>query len=630
MPQQWKKPQLVQKLSGKEFVDHLAIPKLDSTKLIQQQLSSGGANTALHNELRPTSFQPESSLTDDKLEQLASTMSFQELSLQQDSLQAAYLQDDLATSASEEELERTQLCTMSFQQQSLQQSSLQAAYSIGRFQPDSLTETSLSFENQLTAYLGDELEKTALHTELVGFTCFQLQSSTRACALQRDAYIGSTRALDQQLRALKSRTFLSLIRVIVILMIQSLILHSLSFLFSTTSLTCTSLSFQTSFPFGWAQNLDEKDELLTTFWIRELANKAKINTTCKEENEKHQKLQTILWEQELAELLAHKPCPLDLSDGHLGQELLWENQLQKNTLENENDKKLENKELDKKNFQSLIYKKLVALLQKKHFASAASSQLLGYEAWGKYREASEDSFDKVGDKELLQEELRRQELGCKDLWPAYLWALCPDSFEENSFTEETFANTSLGKETFTESSLTQSSLKESLTANSFSENTFLKNSFSEDSFDKKSFAKKSFDKKSFAQKTFDKTSFDKKSLDKSSFGKSSFGKSSLEESSLAQSSFANSSLEESSFGKSSLEDSSLEESSLQPSSLANSSLKESSLKEKSFEESSFKKSSFNQSSFEERSFGQSSLEESSLKGSFEQSSLKKAALNRAA
>ena len=56
---------------------------------------------------------------------------------------------------------------------------------------------------------------------------------------------------------------------------------------------------------------------------------------------------------------------------------------------------------------------LVALLLEKHFASAASSRLLGYEAWGKYREASEDSFEKLGDKELLQQELRRQELGTR-------------------------------------------------------------------------------------------------------------------------------------------------------------------------------------------------------------------------
>ena len=88
-----EKPQLVQKLSGKEFVDHLAIPELESMKLLQRQLSSGGANTALHNELRQTSLQQESlqaAYSEDKLERLASTMSFQQLSLQQDSLQAAY------------------------------------------------------------------------------------------------------------------------------------------------------------------------------------------------------------------------------------------------------------------------------------------------------------------------------------------------------------------------------------------------------------------------------------------------------------------------------------------------------------------------------------------------------------
>ena len=88
-----EKPQLVQKLSGREFVDHLAIPELDSTKLLQQQLSSGGANTALHNELRQTSLQQESlqaTYSVDKLERSALTMGFQQLSLQQNSLQAAF------------------------------------------------------------------------------------------------------------------------------------------------------------------------------------------------------------------------------------------------------------------------------------------------------------------------------------------------------------------------------------------------------------------------------------------------------------------------------------------------------------------------------------------------------------
>ena len=389
-----------------------------------------------------------------------------------------------------------------------------------------------------------------------------------------------------------------------------------------------------TFPLDWALELVEPPVLLTIFGDQQLEEFEKKNLeACKEqENEKQEELQTVLWEQELAELVAHKSCPLDLLHDHLGQELLWENQLRQNSLENEKNKKLdENKELDKKNFQSVIFMQLVALLLEKHFASAASSQLLGYEAWEKYREASEDSFDKVGDKELLQEELRRQELGCKDLWPAYFRALCPTSFEENSFTEETFANTSLGQDSFTDSSLTQSSL----TKTSFSENTFLKNSFSENNFDKKSFAQKSLDTKSFDKRSFDKQSFDKKSFDKKSFDKSSFGKSSLEnssleESSLAPSSLANSSLEESSLKANSFEESSLAESSLATSNSTLSSFLYSSFQEHSLEESSFNKSSFNQSSFEERSFDQSSLEESRWKGSlkekpegssFEQSSL---------
>ena len=79
-----EKPQLVQKLSGKEFVDHLAIPELESTKLLQQQLSSGGANTALHNELRQTSLQQ------DELEAAYSKGSLQDQSLQEKELSAAY------------------------------------------------------------------------------------------------------------------------------------------------------------------------------------------------------------------------------------------------------------------------------------------------------------------------------------------------------------------------------------------------------------------------------------------------------------------------------------------------------------------------------------------------------------
>ena len=577
-----EKPQLVQKLSGKEFVDHLAIPELESMKLLQQQLSSGGANTALHNELRQNG-------------------------LQKDSLQAAY---------SEKELERT-ASPMSFQQLSLQQSSLQAAYSIGSFQTHSLTVTSLSFQDQLTAaYLEDALERTALENELAWLKRRQRSSSS----LPRTSF---------QI-------------ILVILMIAAFLSKSIFKSFRDRELE-ENEELQT-FPLDWALELVKPPVLLTIFGDQQLEEfETKNLQSCKEkETVEPIALPNLLWEQELEKLLVDQSCPLDLLHDHLGQEHLWTNQLRQNPLENEKNKKLdENKELEEKNFQSLILEKLVALMPEKHFALAASSRLLGNEAWEEQREASEISFDNVGDKELLQEELRRAQLGCKDLWPASFRALCPNSSEENSVTEETFANTSLGKETFKESSLTTSSFtsrsltessftESSLAENSFSENTFLKNSFSQNSFDKKSFAKNSFDEKSFDKKSFDKKSFDKKSFDKSSFGKSSLGDSSLEETSLAQSSLHHSSLKESSLKETSFEESSLAESSLATSTSALSSFLYSRFQENSFEESSFNKSSFNQSSFEDSSFGQSSLEESSLKGrlqkqleesSFEQSSL---------
>ena len=127
---------------------------------------------------------------------------------------------------------------------------------------------------------------------------------------------------------------------------------------------------------------------------------------------------------------------------------------------------LDKKQLETKNefhqsFENMILKKLVALMPEKHFALAASSRLLGNEAWEEHREASKEiSFDKKkGDKELPHQ-LRRQELDCKDLRSDSFRALCPTSFEENSFTEETFSNTSLEEETFQESSLATRSKKQ--------------------------------------------------------------------------------------------------------------------------------------------------------------------------
>ena len=221
-------------------------------------------------------------------------------------------------------------------------------------------------------------------------------------------------------------------------------------------------------------------ELETSYWIEESEKQSEI--------EKQHELQNLLWEQELEELLVDKSFPLDPLHDHLGKANLWSNQLRQNPLENEKNKKLdENKELEEKSFQSVIFKKkLVALLPEKHFASAASSQLLGNEAWEKYREASEEiRFDNVRGKELSQE-LRRAQLDCKELRSASLRALCPSNFEDNSLQQATFKEESFTASTFPEKSFDKSSFADS----SFTEETFAKNSFTESSLTKNSFAER--------------------------------------------------------------------------------------------------------------------------------------------
>ena len=505
--------------------------------------------------------------------------------------------------------------------------------------------------------------------------------STRASALQQQlipvqpsggdwvasSALGSTRT-KKRTRASHSLRSTSLFSIFsVIFMIGSLTSTSLSFQMISHSLTSTSLSFQLSLPMVLGI-----ESLLCTMSFQQLSLSNLLGQELVNEKE-NLKLSTLLWEQELAELMVENSCPLDLLYDHLGQDHLEKVQLQQNLLENDSKKKLENRELEKKNldksFQSLIYEKLVALLLKRHFALAASTQLLGNEAWKKSREASEISFDKVGDKELLQEELRRDKLGYKDLWPAYLWALCPNSFEKNTFPEETFANTSLGKETFTERSFTTSSFTESsvtessfterslptssftrgsfhqssfarssltassLTEHSFLEETFLKNSFSKNSFDKKTFSEKSFDQKSFDQKSFDQKSFDQQSFDQKSFDQKSFAKTTFPEKSFDQSSLGKSTLEDTSFQESSLKRSSLQESSLVESSFFESSFPEhsfqSSFRDSSFHNSSFQEASFPTNSFEKNTLAQKSLDWSSFtKSSLEESSFTKSSFQK--
>ena len=243
-----------------------------------------------------------------------------ETSLQQDELVAAY-------------------STESFRQQSLQPDELEAAYLSNSFQHQSLQQKELS-----AAYATDELERTALTLSslqqkgLAWLKAFKPASSTRASEDQLDASTSSTRASDEQLAALKSRTSHSLFLSIFILMVSSLTLPSL---------TLHSLSLPSSFgsfPNGWAHELAEQDELLTTFGEQELV-KNELRRTCWEkEIEKHKELQNLLWDQELEKHLADKPFQLDQlqeynqhqqQQDQLEKNNAWSIQLQQNLSENE-------------------------------------------------------------------------------------------------------------------------------------------------------------------------------------------------------------------------------------------------------------------------------------------------------
>ena len=229
-----------------------------------------------------------------------------------------------------------------------------------KMNPENLSERSLR-ENELQeeplASQPDE-GRIALAASGRAFSEEQLQGEELVNILAFPLLDSKHEALEQSASENSSSTtlgiFPSLSRVFVILTAISLTLFSLSLLSSFSSLTCqslsfqmssyslncTSLSFQSIFPNGWAEELAElhdialHNELSTTFGESELENKAKLGRTCwEEESEKTLELQNLLWDQELAKFIAHKTCPLDLSDDHLGQELLCENQLRQNNLE---------------------------------------------------------------------------------------------------------------------------------------------------------------------------------------------------------------------------------------------------------------------------------------------------------
>ena len=88
--------------------------------------------------------------------------------------------------------------------------------------------------------------------------------------------------------------------------------------FPTTSFTATSSSGEPCFSMLWFSFL------FNIFFSNSFRGKELVE---------HNELSQTVLEQELEELLADKPCPLDPLHDHLGQENLWSVQLQQNNLE---------------------------------------------------------------------------------------------------------------------------------------------------------------------------------------------------------------------------------------------------------------------------------------------------------
>ena len=384
-------------------------------------------------------------------------------------------------------------------------------------------------------------------------------------------------------------------------------LLSIFMILMVSSLTLTSLSLPSSF------RTSMKNELAATCWNKEV--------------EKPHELRNLLGDQELEELLVDKSFPLDHLHDHLGKENLWSVQLQQNLLENEKNKKKKKKKKKKKqletknefhqSFENMILKKLVALLLEWHFAKAASTQLLGNEAWAKYREASQKIIFKktLGDK-VLPHQLRREQLDCKDLRSDSFRALCPTSFEENNFAEHSFNEETFKEETFTESTFDREELTDSsFTASSLTDSSLTDSSLTENSFTKSSLTKKSFDNNSFSENTFSENSFDKSTFKEETFQEATFPEESFHDSSLKEETFSDTSFEEETFSESSFENSSFNQSSLEESSFTKSSFPTSSLEESSFEQSSFEENTFNKSSFDQHSFTACSFNKSSFEES---------------
>ena len=247
-------------------------------------------------------------------------------------------------------------------------------------------------------------------------------------------------------------SFPSLLSIFMILVVSSLTLHSLSFLFSTSSLTLYSLSFhirsldQQLGSYSLSFHIWSLDQQLgsysLSFHIRSLDQQLGSYSLSFHIRSLDQQLGSYSLSFRIRSLDKSRsmsgawtravPYP------ELGQEQFHIRSLDKNSSisgawtravpypelgqEQFHIRSLDNMRFHIQSFENMILKKLVALLLESHFAKAASTQLLGNEAWAKYREAS-------------------QKIVFKKTWETKFFHT---NFEENSLTAKTFGQPASG------------------------------------------------------------------------------------------------------------------------------------------------------------------------------------------
>ena len=320
--------------------------------------------------LKNSSFRmslPTESLQADQLQAAYSRSSFQQTSLQQEELLPAYFRSSFDRHSLQQEELVTAYSRRSFHQESLLQDELAATQlqsptrasqlsSFEKIEPLDNSNHQLDLETSLSLSWFSLLRCSNSSFELRALLCaallytrirnrqlqsFQLTRVQLGSLVQGGAFTTlQTRASSPPLQCIASTltawTLISLSLAITAWLKtaslracrgrplrKSLTTTSFRRSASTTAFPTTAFRTTSSFRRTWLSML------LFSF----LFNIFFSNSFRGQEIEKEDELLQTVLEQELEELLANKPCPLDLHHDHLGQENLWQIQLQQNNLE---------------------------------------------------------------------------------------------------------------------------------------------------------------------------------------------------------------------------------------------------------------------------------------------------------